>query len=342
MTNDKGVAGFKVNNGGKWTLTVNSFNGFDSNNFFVDPVGTTTFAVDYGIPSLDLQLVSGSEVIPINATSLGYKLTYHTKYPRYEGIVVNLPTGISKTLPSPANVRKEGDTIDLTLNILNSFENYTIVSPTASFLTFTATGQTAETTDINSNVRTLTKNWVFNVDVEFHYMAIYDYADNGHHTSFYTGIRSIDVSRSTNCKFAGALQCEATDAANEGSAGMNTPVLNSYNALLKTLGFGDFDVEAKIPTSAGWNYAGSANYDNNGWLKVRFHDSGYLDVTRVFQTDNGWGQSCADWDCVISGAPAGSNHSCGIIPPAVNCGIFQHFEPRYVYRERLGEINITR
>ena len=341
-TNDKGVAGFKVNNGGKWTLTVNSFNGFDSNNFFVDPVGTTTFTVDYGVPSLDLQLVSGSEVIPINATTLEYKLTYHTKYPRYEEIVLDLSNNIKNTLSSSASVRKEGDAIDFLLKIQSNFEDYQIVYPTASSLTFTAIGKSLGVSDIKSNAHTLIKDWIFNVDVEFHYMAVYDYADNGHHMSFYAGVRNIDVSRSTNCKFAGALQCEATDAANEGSAGMNMPVLNTFNALLKTLGFGDFDVEAKIPTSAGWNYAASANYDNNGWLKVRFHDSGYLDLTRVFQTDSGWGQSCADWDCVISGAPGGSNHSCGIIPPAVDCGLFQHFEPRYVYRERTENINITR
>ena len=340
-TNGSGIAGFKVNNGGKWTLTINSFNGFDSNEFEVDPVGTTNFAVDYGIPSLDLQLVSGSETIPINASTIGYRLTYHTKYPRFEGILVNIPDGISSSLPAIINMRKENDIINFTININKSFENYQIISPTASSLIFTATGKASGIADINSNARTLSKDWIFNVDVEFHYMAIYDCADNGGHTSFYAGIRNIDVSRSTNCKFAGALQYEATDAANEGSAGMNTPVLNTFNALLKTLGFGDFNVEAKIPTSAGWNYAASANLDNNGWMTVRFHDGANLDVKRTFSTNNGWGQSCADYDCLYSGIPSGDTHHCGTIPPGGACGMGTHFEPRYAYRERTGNINVT-
>jgi len=340
-TNGSGVAGFKVNNGGKWTLTINSFNGFDSNEFAVDPVGTTNFAVDYGIPSLDLQLVSGSETIPINASKIGYRLTYHTKYPRFEGVVVNVPEGINCSLDLSANMRKEGDYLDFTFTIKNSFENYQTISPTASSLTFTATGKSSGTVDINSNVRTLTKDWIFNVDVDFHYMAVYDYNDNGHHTSFYAGIRNIDVSRSTNCKFAGALQYEATDAANEGSAGMNTPVLNTTNALLKTLGFGEFNVEAKIPTSAGWNYAASANLDNNGWMTVRFHDGASLDVNRTFSTNNGWGISCSYYDCLYFGDPSGNTYHCGTIPPGGACNGGEHFEPRYVYRERTGSINVT-
>jgi hypothetical protein len=342
VTDSKGVGGFKVNNGGKWDLTINSFNGFDSREAIVDPVGTTGIAYDYGIPSLELQPVSGSESIPISPSTLEYKIVYHTKYPRLENIVVNLPGSIGSTLQKAVNVRKEGDIIDFTLSINNSFEDYQIISPTSSSLTFTATGQADGTADINSNVRTLTKNWIFNVDVQFHYMAVYDYADNGHHMSFYAGIRNIDVSRSTLCQFNGALQYEATDAANAGSAGMNTPVLNTFNALLKTLGFGEFEVESKIPTSAGWNYAASSNLDNNGWMTVRFHDNGYLNVTRTFQTNNGWGISCSDWDCLYSGAPGGGTHSCGTIPPGGACSMGQTFTPRYVYRERTENINITR
>jgi hypothetical protein len=90
-TNASGLGGFEVHSGGQWNLQVDGFNGFKTQAFTVEPLTNTFYAVNYGIPSLDLELVSGSETIGIAPSTLVYKVTYHTRFEREGQVMLERP-----------------------------------------------------------------------------------------------------------------------------------------------------------------------------------------------------------------------------------------------------------
>ncbi len=335
-TGADGKAGFPVHNGGKWSLLVDSFNGFDSQVFAVEPVSNTSYAVNYGIPTLDMELVSGSENIPVSASTIEYKITYHTKFPKFERIFTSVSNNESTFVFNPQTIRKDGDVSVCTLSIVKSFEGYTEAD---KYFRFIVEGIPTAGDSTYADERTLIKDWYFNISVDFMYMAVYDYPDNGHHTSFYAGIRNTNASLSHNIPFGPQLKYAVLDSGNTGSAGMNTP----YNGFLSPpafTGYGSFQALSKIPTSMGWDYTAS-HPDNNGWITVRFYDDLYLDVSRTFSTTNGWGVTCADWCCMLGGTPTSDNHTCGTIPPAGAC-FLSSFAPEHVWRERHETIYVSR
>ncbi|MCE5299592.1 MAG: hypothetical protein LLG37_01795 [Spirochaetia bacterium] len=336
-TGTDGTAGFDIHCGGQWELGVDSFNGFDSQKFTVEPLSNTSYAVDYGIPTLNLELVSGNEMIPIAPSTLVYKITYHTNYPRY----VELSSEAEKNLTidyQNQGFRYDNDSQEFTINIAKSFENYSTNDKT---LDIVIEGKPTTGNSVFSNARTLTKNWRLNMSAEFHYMAVYNFGTNKNHTVYYAGIRDIDLSLSYNIFFNGAVNYEAVGAGNSGDAGMNSPTYYSYFCMPGVTDFGCFSAAAYIPTEAGWIYACS-HPDNNGWMTVRIYDSGNLDVTRTFSTNNNWGTTCCYYDCILLGNPGGPNYVCGTVPPGGACSMGFKFEPRDIYRQRQANINITK
>jgi len=335
-TGAEGTGDFEIHSGGQWNLVVDPFNGFKHQYFAVEPLSNTCFAVNYGIPSLDLELVSGSENIPISFNTIIYRVIYHTKFEREETIKMLVPDSIVLAYSAPLTVSNEGDEITCTLNIPKSFEEY---GDDKVHLSIKAGCEFDTGNNTQSNERVLAKNWRFNVTANYLYMSVYDYADN-YKTSYYAGIRNIDTSLSYNIPFTGTMKYEAVGGINEGDAGM-TGIANPGNCMPSFTSLGCFSALLKIKTDKGHEYAWSHN-SNNGRLTVRFYDDGYLDVRRTFSTNNGWSITCAHWCCTSRDISRASS-SCGnnLQMPCGSCSLWDHFEVADVCRVRSERVNIT-
>lgn len=329
-----GIAGFPVHNGGEWRVDVASFNGFDTRQAIVEPVGNSVCVLNYGIPWLEVELLSGSEMVPIAGETLQYKVTYHTKHPRLESISFSF----GETLQvSPKNqvVRGNMDFKIYDIIIPKSFENYESDKKT---LKFTIIGRPTEGDNTESAKRTLTKDWYMVVIAKYHFMAIYDYYGKGQYTSYYAGIEEANLSYSHNVNWNPPINYEVIAAASSGDAGEETPVLTNITVPSWT-DFGNIVAAGRIPTNNGWDYA-SSHPDNNGWVKIRFYDQGDVDIVRTFSTTNGWGIACAYGDCVpVPLPPNPGSKKCGAIPPG-SCFLGFTYLPSRVYRERKETITL--
>jgi hypothetical protein len=304
------------------------------------------FAMNYGIPSLDLELVSGSESVPIAPSAIVYKAVYHTKFEREEEIQLNVPKEFEIGFPPINRVRNENDEIICTINIPNSFEEYNIAYKYLSI--------SANCNDVNGNntfsmKRTLTKDWIFNVTVDLSYMQVYAYDDNNRNISYYAGISSFFAGNSYNIPFNGIVECQIISAKNIGVDGPGV-FINYGKCAPSYTNFGCFESLGKINTGAQLDN-NNLRDDNNGEVVVWFHDAptGYLSVTRTFKTEASWawGQTCSWWCCTTAPSTGVSrqNEACmqGLVLPFGACWYFwDHPATADAKRKKSGFINITR
>ncbi len=304
-TGPDGRAGFELHDYGNWVLNVGSFNGFKAQTFPVDPFSNTIYAVNYGIPSLELQLVSGSELIPVKGMKLVYKAVYHTKFERKTFVFFTLIENVSMVVDYERTVIKEGDFIKCEIEIPKSFEkypekgyfrdtnieDYRYIRLKASCKNLLIDGPESET-------RTLEKDWYFNVEADYIYAQIYDYAENFGKIVYYAGISKLY--KTAILGYDSEIKCYAIDAANIGNDGTRTPVINGVTMPAFT-GYGNFLALAKISTGADNNYGEMRDY-NNGWAKVFIYDGVYLSVTRTFKAETAWSTKCFHWCYASSGS----------------------------------------
>ncbi|HRU39845.1 MAG TPA: hypothetical protein P5511_08215, partial [Candidatus Goldiibacteriota bacterium] len=282
-----------VNSGGSWVALVDTFKGFKAQTFAVEPLSNTFFSVNYGIPWLRMDLISGSESVGIAPSTLVYKVTYHTKFERPDSVKIDKAVMIPHSFSSPNIVSKDGDFVTCTVNLPKSFEAYY----ENKYLNFKAISNEVPGMTVVSNERVLTKNWMFNVTLGLHYMQVYAYDENNRKIVYYAGIKSVNAANSFNIPFSGEIKCRITGARNIGSDG--TGVFVSYgNCLPSYTNFGCFLAAGRINTSAGL-YENNLRDDNNGEVTVYFSDDNYLSVTRTVRTGESWvwGKTCTWWCC---------------------------------------------
>ena len=371
-TDNKGICGFKVNEYGKWILMIDTFDDFSPQSFFVEPTSNTFFAIDYGIPSLELNLVSGKEQIPIASSSITYTVKYHTKFEREKKIFVNSLEGIQQNISYPQTVANDGDELTIRLDIKNSFEGYTRDKKYLDIYAYTqgtSSNQSLIQLPINfpfnsifnqpsnqsyikasdkkitkSNVRTLTKDWIFNVTTQYYYMTLFDFQSNDAHVSYYAGIKNTDVSKSYNIPFKGTIKYEVVEFGNKGS-GSNTIIKKglSDTNMPGFTSYGSFNALAKVDTNHDEYWAWRDGMNQNGWLTVRFYDDGDLDVKRTFQTTNGWGKICYHWCCTTRDISRSSYTCKWDVSESCTCviGWCDKFKTSDITRSRSESINIT-
>jgi hypothetical protein len=170
-TDNKGIAGFKVNEYGQWSLLIDTFDDFSPQSFLVEPTSNTFFAIDYGIPTLELKLISGNEQIPVSPSSITYTVKYHTKFERKKDILINENQGISQNITFPKTVDNDGDELTIRIDIPKSFEGYARDKKYLDIYAWTQ-GTAADQKITKSNTRTLTKNWIFNVTVDYYFFTL--------------------------------------------------------------------------------------------------------------------------------------------------------------------------
>ncbi len=345
-TGTDGKASFPVHTNGQWTLAVDSFNGFKFQNFQVEPLSNTFYAVNYGIPTLDLQLVSGNETIHVQDSTLVYKAVYHTKFERGETVKIDKDGILYPIYSSPNTVSKEGDNVICTINIPNSFEGYDLED---KYLHFKAVCSYNNVTNTNSNERILTKNWDLTISLDFHYIQLYDFHDNNGNICYYGGINNVHSTLDDNVSgyitTNDWLSCEIIDAANVGSDGTGTPQ-NPGTCMPNFTSYGCYNALVKIPTNSSLNNKNNTlRPDNSGWITVRFYDGVKVDVKRTFSITNNWSDKmCYHWCCTSRDTTrANSNCISNKMPPLGICTyIWDHFAVADSTMERVQTISITK
>lgn len=326
---------FNVHDEGQWELDIGGYDGFEGQKFMVEPVTNTYNSINYGIPSLETDVVSGSESIPIGASSIIYKVVYHTKYPR--PVQVHHDTFDNGMFSNPVNnLRVEGDSIYYSLNIPKSYENY----PNNKSLEFSFSCSPLNGITIYSPERTLTKNWGFSITADFMYIAMKGYDDNNGHTSYFAGARNIIPYTGTYIPH-GTIVYEIDSAVNTGNAGQGNLVAKGRACFDSSLfDYGCFTLLAKIETDTDEDFAYS-HPNNNGTLVLHIHDDsdGDLDVKRALYTNNAWSDPCYWWCCTSNGISASTKTCTTASVPFYKCASFvDGFRIAYAFKNRFETI----
>ncbi len=324
-TQSTGLAFIKINQEGKWKLDIDEVKEYDPASYIVEPKTTPYVNVNYGIPSIELVVKPKDLEVPMSAKQIELVATYHSKMKRFSNLSFSLPSGILVS-PSVASVRNDMDAVTFTMNIPKSFENYE-----NGFLNVICKATDNNGGKLYSNAVAFHKNWNVLIDYYCSFMAVYDYPDNGHHVSYYVGVRDMHFGTTGDALINGTPSVTYVSASHWGNAPVT--VISQNNNPPGFTGFGGFMVGAKIQTSGGWNYA-SGNPDNNGSITVRISDGKDLDIIRTFYTDAGWGITKATYDCLYTGIPIGKSYAEGTVPPAGVCILGTHFEPYRIWRKR--------
>lgn len=292
VTDSSGKYVFNVHSGGQWELTVGDYDGFEGQKFTVEPLANTYNAINYGIPSLEVQLVSGSESIPMAASTIVYKIIYHTIFPRPVNLYHTPLADISPNIPK-TNFRLEGDYTTSSMTISKSYEKY--IGENSSVLQFYCNSPTSSTTYAQDRI--LTKNWSLPVTADYIYAVVKAYNDNSGETAYYAGLNNIIIYTGAYVPH-GTIVCEVYSAVNNGDAGPGTLISAGYYCFDERVGYGCYSLLAKLDSNHDEDFAFAHPY-NNGVLTVRIHDNadGDLDVKRTFSTNNGWSQPCFWWCC---------------------------------------------
>ena len=324
---------FNVHKGGQWKLTTGNYDGFEGQSFDVEPLANTFNSINYGIPSLEVQLVSGSEQIPMAASTIVYKVIYHTNFSR-PVIVNDLAIPKLSITNSLKNLRDEGDCFTNTIQIPKSFEDY-LDNDT---LEIVCSCHPLSGITTYAPKRVLYKNWAIGVTADFIYAAVKAYNDNNGRTSYYAGIKNISVYVGTYIPH-GNIVCEIDSAANTGDAGTGSLVLKGYGCFDNKVDYGCYDLLAKLKTDKDEDYAYSHD-NNNGTLIVRIHDDtdGDLDVERAFFTNIGWSMPCYWWCCTSNTITPQKNTCTYDKIPFPKCGLWDSFRIAFAYRERTEKI----
>ncbi len=349
-TDSNGIGSFKINKHGKWSLLVNTFDDYKSQVFIVEPLTNTFYAIDYGIPKLELNLVSGSEDIPVRPSSITYTVKYHTKFERIKTIKFDIPAGINKNIFPSQTVSKDGDEITIRIDIPKSFENYqgTGANQYCNIYAYTQGTASIQKTTI-SNIRTLRKNWIFNVTADYYFMTLFAFDKDNGNTCYYAGIKNVNVSNSTNLFLQGQLKIEIKEFTTYSSAN-NTTVYSGLSdrcmpdftlyTCCSNFNYGCFNVLAKIKTNHDEFHAWRDNMGANGYLKVRFYDDLYFDVTRTFSTNNGWSWVYYHWCCTRDQITRASCTCKNDV--SESCSFWDRFRCADITRYRYQRINITK
>ena len=310
------------------------------------------FAVNYGIPTLELILVEGNEKIPVAPSSITYTVKYHTKFERQKTIKIDLPDGINRVMMPSHTVANDGDELTIRLDIKNSFDYYTSDRTTekqwVDICAYTR-GNASVQEITRSNIRTLTKDWIFNVTADFYFMTLFAYDRDDGKTCYYAGIKNIDVSQSTNLFLQGQLKYEIKQFTTYNSA-QNTsiysglsnkcmPDFTSYSCC--NFSYGCFNALAKIKTGGDEFWAWRDGMGANGFIVVRFYDDKYFDVERQFSTSKGWSQIYYHWCCTTEGIIR-RYCSCNGSDVSGSCGWPNRFRAADITRYRYERINITK
>jgi hypothetical protein len=326
---------FNVHDEGQWELDIGGYDGFEGQKFMVEPVTNTYNSINYGIPSLETDVVSGSESIPIGASTIVYKVVYHTKYPR--PVMVHHDTFDNLVFSSPSNsgnLRVEGDTTNYTLNVPKSYEGY----PTGKTLPFNFYCTPLNGSIIYSPQRILAKNWEFSITADYIYAAVKAYDEDSGHTSYLAGVKNI-ILFPGNYVPHGNIVCEIYSAVNTGDAGPGNLVSSGYGCFRNDEEFGCYTLLAKLTTDTDEDFAYS-HPDNNGTLILRIHDNsdGDLDIKRSFHTNNAWSNPCYYW-CCSSRDISASRRSCSNgSKPSQSCDMWDKFRIAFIFKDRFETI----
>jgi hypothetical protein len=334
VTDSSGKYVFNVHCAGQWELDVKDYDSFEGQKFMVEPLVNTYNAINYGIPSLEVQLVSGSETIPMAASTIVYEVIYHTKFPRpvvlsndkFDGILIS---------NSIKNLRIEGDDATSTINIPKSYEGY---PDDDNILKLGYSGSPLNGKIVYSPVKVLTKGWGLEITANFIYAAVKAYNDNYGKTSYYAGINITDLSKGTYMP-KGNIVYDVDSAANTGDAGAGSLISTGYGCFDNRVGYGCYTFLAKLNTDKDEDFA-YGHPDNNGTLIVRIHDdaNGDLDVKRAFFTNNQWSMPCY-WTCCTSNTISPQDQRCtnDSVPFPV-CHGWDNFRIAFAYKERTQTI----
>lgn len=284
-TDASGKAEFEVHSGGKWDVIIPSNDGFENMFYSVEPLANTVLAIDRGAQTLDMQLVSGSLSLPIQANEQVFMITYHTAVSKlYNLEILGVPQGVSISATS-TQVKNDGDKVFITFYYPNSFEEFN-----ESF-DLSVKGSAAEgSAVINSNTNTITKAWCFNVKADIKmlkhwgvYTGDVDYylAINNYNYSCVDPIVSVIFTSVADSNIWGDLP------------GIGNTDIGSGDL---PEGEGNYTNYAKINASNG-GYSYCKEHDGvSGSITIRFTDGNVLDVKRTFVVDSGFGEMCGHFN----------------------------------------------
>lgn len=345
-TDEKGEAAFKVNEYGTYTVSVDSFDGFKSQVFPVDPIGLTYTAIDYGIPRLELELVEGSELIPLHETTLKYKVTYRTKFERPVIIDIEAKKDIT-VIYSVFVLKNDEDEMEIDVIIPKSFEKYNskVVydSLERQSYEFDVKGTNINAKKVVSNKRFLVRDWWFTFVGQMHYMAVYDDGETTQKMSFYTGIKNPNIKYEYNLPLESSkIKYMTIEAKNDEGQPQGSFTNMDDKSAPDFTGFGWFKSMGRIKTSLSKDYAYKIN-GVNGYMNVFITDGQNLSVTRTVRADIGWGPTCYRDGCRQSydSFRRGDLHCAGSYSEIKNgCIIGQHFISD-IHRRRIKDFEIT-
>jgi hypothetical protein len=329
-TDSKGVVVLNVHKGGQWILDVDTFSGYEGQKFTVEPLSNTYNSLNYGLPSLEVKLKSGSEMIPLHASVIEYEVIYHTKYPRPAIINHNFPGKIT-ALGNNISIRTDGDSDIFTAKIPNSFEDYTgynIDKKQTLDFKFLCTSNIGSYI-VNSQTRTITKDWYIELHVDVLYAAYKDYVYFYGRTIYYFGIKNENLIYYGNAKPGSDRKFKIVSARNIGSAGSGSWI----DTLTAMPQYGIFDTVAQILTNVDETYAYDHS-DNDGEIVLHITDGEDLDIYRTLKTSAAWSNPCFLWCCTSKDiSPQTYGCTSGGAPDG-HCGLWDYMRIAYAWKEK--------
>ena len=334
-----GAVGYKISEYGIYYIGVDSFDGFKAQVFQVDPFGNTLFAVDYGIPKLELELMDGDETIMLMSQNEGdnvldYKITYRTKFEREEEVDFDKKEILEPEWQSEKIVSKDGDEVRFRIQIPDNFEGYD--SPDSERinnreLRFRAVMKRDTENNTKSNERTLKKGWSFYFKTKFDLIQLYHYNFYNSRVLYYTGVSVLDKSLKAPGYMNGEINYEIIDAGTWGDDGSGACTTISNCEMPNWTGYGCYTVLGRRNSGREldkWKFKNN----NDGYIKIRIYDVNGLDIEREFNSvGKGWSTACFNW-CCTSGDPFldKNKYKCAADMNMGTCGLW--FDTPKMYR----------
>jgi len=276
-TDASGKAEFEVHSGGKWDVIIPSNDGFENMFYSVEPLANTVLAIDRGAQTLDMQLVSGSLSLPIQANEQVFMITYHTAVSKlYNLEIMGVPQGVSLSATS-MQVKNDGDKVFFTIYYPKSFEDF------GDGISISVKGSAAEGNSvISTNSLSVSKAWSFIVTADVKFAK----TNNGK-TIYWIGANNFSFD-AQGFQTVEDINKTTIDYIFYGDLPSINQILVGSGDIFFGEGYYSNLVVAK--TDAGYEWV----KDHNGVdasITIRFTDSGSLDVKRTFKVDgnlSGW------------------------------------------------------
>ncbi len=276
-TDASGKAEFEVHSGGKWDVIIPSNDGFENMFYSVEPLANTVLAIDRGAQTLDMQLVSGSLSLPIQANEQVFMIIYHTAVSKlYNLEILGVPQGVSISATS-MQVKNDGDKVFFTIYYPKSFETF------GDGISISVKGSAAEGNSvISTDSLSVSKAWSFIVTADVKFAK----TNNGK-TMYWIGANNFSFD-AQGFQTVGDINKTTTDYNFYG----DLPSINQFLVGSGDIFFGEgyYSNLVVAKTDAGYEWV----KDHNGvdaTITIRFTDSGSLDVKRTFKVDgnlSGW------------------------------------------------------